>query len=149
MKFKKLSVILGLLLLPFFVSANGPQILDLGFIGGDIYFNVDRACRSELSYVSSDKTISFNINDTVFRQNRNIQLWNLDFTTFNYVLKLTDNQNNVTVKEGVFTVVPADQALIDEKEEGDVLTPEKPLNEMTRDELVTFLDKIMRQLDLR
>ena len=148
MKTKQIVIILGFILVPFFVSA-APTLESFGFKGTKMVFNADLACQSELTYTSFDKTITYNIKDSVYRRNREVQLWNLDFTSFDYILKLKDNKGNVSVNEGVFNVVPADPTLIIEKEEGDVLNPEKPLDEMTRDELIAFLDKIMRQLDLR
>jgi len=149
MKTKLLLTLSVFLLSPLLFASANPNVSDISFMEGNMVFKTDTSCQRELSYVSEDKTITVDLNNPSFRQSHTIQLWNLDFTSFDYILKLTDNQGEVTIKEGNFIVIPADPTLIIEKEEGDVLNPEKPLDEMTRDELIAFLDKIMRQLDLR
>jgi len=138
MKTKQILTILGLILLPVFVSA-APNLESFGFKGTQMVFNADTACQSELTYTSFDKTITFNINDSVYRQNREVQLWNLDFTSFDYVLKLKDNQGNVTEKQGTFTVVPADPTLIRSSE--DTL---EALRNMTREQLIEIINNLLK-----
>jgi len=138
MKMKKLGLILTLVFVPLFVSA-APAIESLGFEGTQMVFNASDACQSELTYTSADKTITYSINDPVYRQDRKVQLWNLDFTSFDYVLKLNDNQGNVTEKQGTFTVVPADPTLIRNSE--DTL---EALRNMTREQLIEIINNLLK-----
>ena len=139
MKTKQIFTILGLILLPVFVSAN-PNLESFGFEGTQMVFNADTACQSELTYTSFDKTITFNINDSVYRQNREVQLWNLDFTSFDYTLKLKDNKGNVSTKEGVFTVIPADPSLVRNSED-----TKEALSRMTKEQLINIANKLLNK----
>jgi hypothetical protein len=142
MNTKILSILSVLLLSPlFFVSANTMnKDIDISFKGTNMIFKTDASCRSDLSYTSKDGNVKVDLKESSFRQSHKIQLWNLDFTTFDYNLKLTDSEGNVTLKEGSFTVVPADPTLIKKTED-----TQKSLNEMTREELISLLDKLLKK----
>lgn len=142
MNTKLLSILSVLLLSPFiFVSANTMnQDVDISFRDAYMVFKTDASCKSDLNYISKDKEIKVSLKEDSFRQSHKIQLWNLDFTTFDYNLKLTDSGGNVILKEGSFTVVPADPTLIKKTED-----TQKSLNEMTREELISLLDKLLKK----
>lgn len=101
---KRFLALLVFLLSPFmFVSANS-EVSDLHFENGYMVFQTEDCSKVDLSYVSEDGKIKFEIKEDSFRQSHRIQLWNLDFTSFKYVLKTTDAFNNKSIKEGAFTV---------------------------------------------
>lgn len=103
---KRFLALLVFLLSPFmFVSANS-NVSDLHFENEYMVFKTDDCAKVNLSYESEDGKIKFEIKEDSFRQTHRIQLWNLDFTTFNYVLKTTDALNNINIKKGDFTVSP-------------------------------------------
>jgi hypothetical protein len=140
MKTKLLLTLSVFLLSPLLFASANPNVSDISFMEGNMVFKTDTSCQRELSYVSEDKTITVDLNNPSFRQSHKIQLWNLDFTTFDYNLKLTDSEGNVTLKEGSFTVVPVDPTLIKKTED-----TQKSLNEMTREELISLLDKLLKK----
>ncbi len=143
MKTKLLLVLLTSLLFPlFFASASALSCdVDVSFKGTNMVFKTDVSCQSDLTYVSENGDIKFNLKENSFRQSHNIQLWNLDFTTFNYNLKLSDNEGNLVKKEGSFTVVPADPSLVVKKTE----ESKKALSDMTREELLSYLDELLKK----
>lgn len=105
---KRILLSLAFLLLPFMsVSANSDAgIEDVHFEDGYMVFHTDDCTKSTLSYISADGKIKVNLSDNSYSQTHRIQLWNLDFTSFNYVLTVTDAFKDSSSVNGSFTVSP-------------------------------------------
>ena len=104
------------------------------FEGTNIVFYSSVPAQTEMSYVSSATGRETVLTDNVYRQTHDMVLWNLEFTTYDYVLKVNDNKGVSFEKTGTFTVTPAEPTLI-------IKPVEKPktLEQMDRTELLQYI----------
>jgi hypothetical protein len=145
---KQIFLIMGIVFSMFAFSnvlaANDLEIQDFHLSGSKMIFKTSVPSQSILIYDSEDKEVHVDLNDPVYRQSHDIQLWNLQFfTRFDYTLIVKDYQGNQVTRVGAFTVTPADPDLYIElmpKEEEEIA-----VEDMTREQLIEYLKELLNK----
>jgi len=156
---KQIFLIIGIVFSVFLCSnvfASDLGIQNFRFSGSKMIFKTSTPCQTSLSYESGGKQVYVELNDNVYRQSHDIQLWNLKFfTKFDYTLTVNNNKGIEETKIGTFTVTPADPDLYTEllnkqevKEVKEEPSNDKiPLDQMTKEQLLAYIADLMLGLN--
>lgn len=126
------------------VFASDLEIQNLHVDGVEMIFETSVPCQTTLSYESEDGEKSVELNDTVYRQSHNMQLYNLEFfTEFDYTLVVNNNKGVEETKTGTITVTPEGEGIYQKISDEEVLNEEITLEEMTRDQLLAYIVELL------